>query len=155
MAWYWPDVYTVKRAQTAARVGACVCFGFAVLDAGLVARRLATGTAVGASLLDLLHFTSGLTLPLFGCLLFAFAGWRIWNFSRAWAIVVLVWYLFQTGRIVGVLLMLLPPFLLVAFALVTAVRGTLAYDWLSKAHAQAARESPAAVENCTSPGAKS
>ncbi len=84
MAWYWPDVHTLKSAKTATRVGACLCFCCAVLDALLVIRgvyRVPLGNV--ASFIDVLRVNVSLSLPLFGCVLFAVAGWRIWKFSRA------------------------------------------------------------------------
>jgi hypothetical protein len=139
MAWYWPDVYTPKRAETAARVGAWLCFCIAVLDGLLVARDLYLRAVIGpeTSIVDILRFNVSLTLPLLGCVLFTVAGWRIWNLSRTWVVIVLVWYLFQTIRTLGILPLLFPPSLVLALVLITTLRGTLAYHRLTEAMAEA------------------
>ena len=140
MAWYWPDVHTLKRATISARAGACLCFCFAVIGGVLIVRHVYVRAAIGAELSfnEVLRFSVSNSMLLFGPVLFTVAGWRIWKFSRAWAVVVLVWCLIQSIRSLGILLFLPPPLLLI-FVFITAVRGTFAYHWLCEAQARTAR----------------
>jgi hypothetical protein len=152
MAWYWPNLDMLQRAKTAARVGACLCFGAAIFEALLVARSLYLSAATGTerSVADVLHSNARLTLPLLGCVLFTVAGWRIWNFSTTWAVIVLAWYVIQTIRTLGVLLaLLLPPSLVVALILIIAARGTFAYQHLRQTHTEPALQQTSSPTKAT------
>ena len=140
MAWYWPEVHTLDKAKKAARAGACLCFCLAMFDALIVIRavyKAPLGTET--SFINVLHFNVSLSVPLFGCVLFAVAGWRIWTFSKAWVLIVFAWYLLSIRFLGPVLLLLFPPSFLLGFVLITAVRGAFAYHWLSEAQGEAGR----------------
>jgi hypothetical protein len=136
MSCFWPDVSSVEGCKTAAHVGAVASFFIAGVTAGVPS----TG-AVG----------SGLNASFPDAAIFAFAGWRIWKLSRAWAVISLVLHIlglaFQspissTAEAIGAILMTI----VLALALVSGIRGTFAYDRLSRnAKKRAQREQQSSV----------
>lgn len=120
MRWYWPNLSNVKDAEQAAHRGGWACF---VLAGGMV---FAVG--MGASTWDFCY-----------ALILLIAGWRIWQLSRIWAVLVLVWAVlgFVALLVVGIALgplVFIPILLNLAFTvvLIDGVRGTFAYHAIMK-----------------------
>jgi hypothetical protein len=138
MAWYWPDVSTVESAESAAHLGAGVCFFVAGLT-GLIA---AISTFSGKPIVGLT------TWSFVDAALFAFAGWRVWKLSRTWAAIALVLYIAEridrlayTRTTSGVVMAVI-----FTLALLSGVRGTFAHHRLTAAQGEAARAAGAGRE---------
>jgi hypothetical protein len=135
MKWYWPKVTGLKEAERAAHEGAGVCFVIAAFTA------IVAGTSFWLN-----RPVLGLDAWAFAdAMIFAIAGWRVWQLSRVWAVLVLVIYIME--KVYAITSGPVPPagaFISVVFTLllIGGVRGTFAYYAFKKKESAAATGAP-------------
>lgn len=129
MKWYWPEMTDLESAESAAHAGAGACF-FVAAVTSLVA-------VISISLSRPIMGLNGWSFV--DASLFAIAGWRMWRFSRPWAIVALAMYLLERvyaaisnpGASMAIVMTVILTLLLIG-----GIRGTFAYHRFKKAGEQ-------------------
>jgi hypothetical protein len=131
MKWYWPELTGLQESEQAAHYGAGVCFfiaGVTTIVAGL-------SVALAKPILGLNAWS------FVDAGLFAIAGWRVWRFSKTWAVLALILYVVERGY--ALVSSPVPAGLIMTviftLALIGSVRGTFAY------HAFKRKESTASL----------